>query len=61
MRAIVIGAPVEILELERKVLRRCGQGLQQRLARRNDFLADAVSGNGCNAICLHFSTLGIDE
>ncbi len=51
--AIIIAAPVEILELELEGVASRSDGFENPLARGHDFLADAVAGNGCDAVGLH--------
>jgi hypothetical protein len=51
--AEVVAAPVEMLELEAKAGGGVGQGLQHLLAGRHHFLADAVAGNGRDAVSVH--------
>ena len=51
--AIVVGAPVEILELEFEIRAGSGNRLQHLATRRNHFFADAVPGNGGDAISFH--------
>jgi len=53
VRAEVVAAPVEVLELEAEVAARHGECFQHPLAGGNDFLADAVTGNGCDCVGLH--------
>jgi hypothetical protein len=50
--AVVVAAPVEILELEPQAALP-GQFLHDPAPGRNHFLADAVAGDGCDAIGLH--------
>ena len=57
--AEVVAAPVEVLELEAEGRARRGQRLQHLPAGGNDFLADAVSGNGGDAIGLHACLLAV--
>ncbi len=51
---VVIRAPREILDLQRELSRR-GQRRPSRTAKpgSDDFLADSITGNGCDVICLH--------
>ena len=51
--AEVVAAPVEVLEREAEAAARPGERLQHLLAGRNDFLADAVAGNGRDRVGLH--------
>jgi hypothetical protein len=53
VRAVVVAAPVEVLELEAERGARLGEGFQHLPAGGNDFLADAVTGNGGDRIGLH--------
>ena len=53
VRAEVVAAPVEVLELEAEPLAGGGQRLQHLLAGGNDFLADAVAGDGGDPVRLH--------
>lgn len=56
MLAVVVAAPVEILELEAEGVAARRDGFQNAPARGYDFLADAVAGNGCDAIGLHWAS-----
>ena len=58
MLAVVVAAPVEILELEAKAVAGCGDGFHDELARRNDFLSDAVTRDRRDAIGLHAVSCG---
>ena len=53
MFAVEIAAPGEVLELELEGVAARGDGFENPLACRHDFLADAVAGDGCDAIGLH--------
>ena len=52
MRAVVVAAPVEVLELEAERAAGRSERLQHQLAGRDDFLADAVSGDGRDCVAL---------
>ena len=58
MPAVVVAAPVEVLEHELQSAF-VGQCLQQPTTGGNDFLADTVAGDGRNAIGLHGLTPAI--
>ena len=53
---IELRAPGELCELTAKSALRCG-GLKHFHSGRNHFLADAVTGNHCNAVGLHRSVI----
>jgi hypothetical protein len=54
MLAVVVAAPAEILELESESVAARGDRFEHTLAGGHDLLADAVAGNGCNAVGLHW-------
>ena len=56
VRAEVVAAPVEGLELEAKGIARCSERFEQPLAGGNDFLADAVARDAGDPIGLHVSS-----
>ena len=51
--AIVIAAPIEILEIQRKAASLFSQRLQNMAARLDDIRPDAITTHGGNAISLH--------
>ncbi len=57
--AIVVAAPIEVFEFEREGLRGAGERFKDLRASRYDFLANAVTGNGCDAIGFHVSVLRV--
>jgi hypothetical protein len=58
VRAVVVAAPVEVLELEAQGAARLGERFEHLPAGGHDFLADAVTGDGGDCVGLHGLSLG---
>ncbi len=51
--AVVVTAPVEVLEFEAKARARGGERFHDFTPGRHDLLANAIAGNGRDTVCLH--------
>jgi hypothetical protein len=57
--AVIVAAPVEVFELESERLAGFRERFEHLLASGNHFFADAIAGDGCDAIGFHVSVLQV--